>query len=328
MLRQFPIVFNQLEYIQPLGKGIQTIAQSGCYLCSFATLAKACGKNITPVSLNQTLIDKLLYVNQNEQVDDNLTKVFPDLVYQESLHYETIPADLEKLRSLMADPSTWVILEIDLGSGFTHFVLCAGINGVVSIADPEGGVIIDFASKYGDPAKNILKFVVYKGTPVIMDGTVDQQALIDQLRTDRDKNWNLYQEEEKKNADLTTENTNLQTNISQVQKRNSELATQIADMEKADSTAVDKGIALQGLVTDLQDYIHAIADSVKVHYDSSKIKDTVELILGAIAALKKPVDNTPPVQQPLDTNTTIANNGNILMSLYNAIKRFIWIPKV
>lgn len=324
MVRLFPIVFSQLDYLQKLGTGTQTIAQSGCYLTSFANLAKACGKNVTPASLNQEFIQKRLYINLNEMVDDNLTKIFPDLIYQESLHYESISTDLDKLRTLLSDPTNWVILEIDLGNKFTHFVLCAGINGVVTIADPEGGVIIDFASKYGDPVKNILKFVVYKGTPAIMDGTADQQTLIDQLRTDRDKNWNLYQTEEKKNADLATENTNLQTNISQVQKRNGELLDQMATMEKADSTAIDKGIQLQGLVTDLEDYLHAIADSVKVQYDILKIKDVVEAILGAVATFEKPV---PPPTSPIDTQPTVTNNGNILMFIVNAFKNLIFVRK-
>lgn len=327
MVRPFSIVFNQLEYLQALGTGTQSIAQSGCYLCSFATLAKACGKTVTPITLNHDFVQKLLYVNHNEMVDDNLTKVFPDLIYQESLHYESVPADLDKLRTLMSDPSIWVILEIDLGNNFTHFVLCAGINGVVSICDPEGGVVIDFSSKYGDPVKNVLKFIVYKGTPVVTDGTIDQQGVIDQLRVDRDKNWNSYQEEQKKNADLTTENTNLQHNVAEVQKRNSDLATEISQMEKSDSTAIDKGLQLQGLVTDLQDYLHAIADSVKVQYDISKIKDVVEAILGAIAALKKPFPPSATPTPPLDTTPQLTNNKNAVMVIFNAIKSFIFVSK-
>lgn len=36
---------------------------------------------------------------------------------------------------------------------------------------------------------------------------MDQQKIIDELRADRDKNWNLYQEEIKKSADLQTKLT-------------------------------------------------------------------------------------------------------------------------
>lgn len=324
MSRQVPFVYDQRDYLQNLGTGSTTIADYGCYLTSFSQCLLYYGKYVNPVQLNTLFIQKNLFVNLNEMVDDNLTKVYPDVIYQESLHYEAIPADLEKIKTLLSDPTLYIILEIDEGGTHRHFVTCLGVNGVVTIANPWTGEIEDFAKLYGDPVKNILKVVVYKGTPHLTSDTIDQQPLIDQLRTDRDKNYNLYTEEQKKNADLTTENTSLQTNIAQVQQRNASLADQISQMEKADSTAVDKGVALQVLVTDLQDYLHAIADSVKVQFDGSKLKDVVEAILGAINALQKPL---PPETPPIDTPTETVNNVNILMSLFNAIKNFVWVSK-
>lgn len=306
-MRELPIVFGQQDFLQLLGfSPTVTIAQAGCYLCSFATLARACGKQTDPVDLNTQFKVHKLYVDEDEMLDDNLTKIFPDIIYQESLHYEAIPADLNKLKELLSDPTLWVILEIDLGNNFNHFVLCTGVNGIVSIADPMTKSVIDFATRYGDPAKNILKYVVYKGTPVLPPvEVVNQQPLIDSLRLDRDKNWNLYQDEIKKNDDLTKENTGLQQNIAAVQTRNATLAGEIQKMETEDATAIDKGIKLQGIVTDYQDYLHAIAERVGVSFDAGKLADTTELILGSIDALKRPQVTPEPIQTPILTTEQI-----------------------
>src|SRR5947209_110320 len=111
MTRNLPIIFGQLDYYQLLGTSPTIrIHDSGCYLVSLTNLARACGKTTDPVDLNNQFIQKQLYVNACEMVDDNLTKIYPDIVFQQSHHYETIPADLNLLKTLMADSSTWVVL--------------------------------------------------------------------------------------------------------------------------------------------------------------------------------------------------------------------------
>lgn len=193
MVRPLPIIFGQRDYLQRLGSSAGTIAEYGCYVTSFAILARACGKETDPVELNRVLTERDMYLNGNLMYDNNLTKIFPDLVYQQTIEFKNAnkntPADLSLLRELMKDPTTWVIVKIQVPPPFnTHFALVTGINGVVTIADPLTKRHEDFAQRYGDPAANIMKFVVYKGTPV------SSEQVSETVRNERDINWNMVNE--------------------------------------------------------------------------------------------------------------------------------------
>jgi len=144
-----------------------TISLFGCLICSFA--AKACyyGHQITPDALNDIFTRQNLYANGDYVSNDNdLQQVFPDIQYVQSYHYEKIPADLGLLKQLSGDDTLTVTLEIDLGGGSTHFVELHWCDGTtVQIYNPYYGSDEDFRLHYGDPAGNIMKFVVYKGKP-------------------------------------------------------------------------------------------------------------------------------------------------------------------
>lgn len=280
-----------------LGGGPGTIKDYGCYLTSMATLAKACGKTITPWMLNQAFLQNQLFVGMMISSDDDLTKVFPDIIYQQTLHYEQVPADLTQLKTLMDDPTMWVILEIDLGNGNTHFVLCLGVNGVISIADPETGACIDFASKYGDPATNILKFVVYKGTPASVDSTA-LQSLQSQLKEAEGVNQQqtqtistlqltLKQQQEDDNAkilDLTTQNGKLQTQIdeytTEIKTLNEEVGSAADLAAKAStqkSSVIESGIKAKSVLEELQERIQLIASYF--HLNKMDEKQVIEWLL-------------------------------------------------
>ena len=56
--RILPIVFGQRDYLQQLGTKGGSIADYGCFVTTFATLAKACGKETDPIELNRILNTK------------------------------------------------------------------------------------------------------------------------------------------------------------------------------------------------------------------------------------------------------------------------------
>ena len=172
-MRSLPKIFSQQDpqwAKLPLGTSTNgaTMGSDSCYVTSMAMVACYYGKSTDPEQLNKFLIANNLYVDGDLiGGDDTLNKVYPDINYEQDYFYPNqppTPADLTLLHSLMDDPTVSVILEINLGN-HQHFVVCTGCNGTTTIADPESGTVIDFKSLYGDPATNIIKFVVFSGAP-------------------------------------------------------------------------------------------------------------------------------------------------------------------
>ena len=184
-MKVLPKVFNQQDpawgdITLGTASGV-TIQNDGCYVTSDTDGAVYFGKDTDPARLNQAYTQAGVFVNQDLLPDDALARVYPDITLQEVDNYQTIPADLNKLKDLVADPTLFIIVEIDLGSGNTHFTPVVDCDGTtVTIANPWDGTIENFTKDYGDPAKNILKFVVYKGTPA-------NQAQSDQVAVNVEK---------------------------------------------------------------------------------------------------------------------------------------------
>src|SRR5437016_3731665 len=112
-MRILPIIFKQSD---PRWADIKlgnspsvTLGQSSCYVCSFAMIANYYGKKVTPDQLNQILIDKKLYVNEDEiGGDDTLQLVYPDIKFEKEYLFPDdppTPADLNLLKTLMSDPT-------------------------------------------------------------------------------------------------------------------------------------------------------------------------------------------------------------------------------
>ncbi|HEX2910379.1 MAG TPA: hypothetical protein VH186_06190 [Chloroflexia bacterium] len=192
-MRQLPIIYSQRDSRwanQRLGTvNGTTIGSDGCYDTSDAAVAGYFTHSITPAELDDILTNKNLYISGNLMTDDALCKVFPDISLQEVDSYYSIPADLQKLQQIMSDPTLLPILCLDRGT-YTHFVVCVDCNGsTVQIADPWTGTVVDLGQTYGDPQKVILKYVVYKGTPVTNQNL---QELLNQAVKDRNTNWNCF----------------------------------------------------------------------------------------------------------------------------------------
>lgn len=335
MTRPLPIVFGQTDYLQQLGTTGGTIHDYGCYLTSFANLAKACGKDTDPIALNKAFIDQKVYVNGNLLPDDALTKIFPDIVYQKSYEFPNevkdasgnvvspaVPADLNLLCELLKDPSTWVLIKLNVPAPFyTHFVLCAGINGVVSIADPMTKHIDDFSSKYGDPSTNIIKFVVYKGTPVNTTGDgLNYEQLFNDKRVECDANWNMGtevisylgieitpndKEGMAKRAKDKIDNylaqigqykkaaEDAQTKYESAQHDILDLKGEIAEIHTTDKNYGQQALDAQHLAKDREDFLHMISDEVGVQYDPSNDKKLVDEVLQQISLLRNQQTSNP-----------------------------------
>lgn len=285
MVRGIPIIFGQRDFTQTIGfSPTATIANYGCLLTSMAMIARYYGKITDPVDLNKTFKANNIYIGTDELTDDALTKVFPDIIFQESFVFPdatfnpdgsvntpAVPADLAKLKFLMDDPTLSVIVEIDVRGidghfESNHFAVCVGVNGIVTIDNPWDKQQEDFSILYGDPVKNIIKYIVYKGTPA----SVDQQ-LLDQLRQQRDANWNLHLEDLHNLTIIKDQVSNLQTQIQDLTKKSNEQANEIITLNSTIQTMAgsNKDYASEALTsgqqeTALREYLHAIAGKVGI----------------------------------------------------------------
>lgn len=104
-----------------------------------------------------------------------------------------------------------IIWGASVGGGFGHIAICqsAGVSAFTSFDQnwPTGSKVHFQSHDY----KGVLGWLHLKKSvqPQPQPQSEDQQAVIDQLRADRDKNWNLYQEQ-------LGINTQLQAKITQV----------------------------------------------------------------------------------------------------------------
>ncbi len=297
MVRGLPIIFSQRDFLQPLGFSPSvTISQSGCLLTSFAMIARYYGKATDPVDLNRAFKAANLYLELDDLADDDLTKIFPDVVFQESLLYPNeppTPADLTKLKELLDDPTLSVILEIDMGGGNTHFAPCVGVNGVVTIANPWDKTVEDFSANYGDPVKNILKYIVYKGTPA----SVDQQ-LLDQLRQQRDANWNLHLEDIAQTQMVKNQLSGTQTQLNETKQKYDESEKEVIAINGAleTLTKTNKDYASEAYTAEqaensLRDLLHMLANQVGISNVNLKDKDLADATAANIDVIQIELKN-------------------------------------
>lgn len=176
-MKQLPKIYSQRDPLwatQRLGTvNGATIGSDGCYITCFSMLACFYNHTVTPAQLDDLFTKNNWYSSGNLLTDDGLVKAYPDIKYQQTFNYQSTAADLGNLKNLLADPNTSVVLEVDFdhnpNDGIqTHFVVAVDCDGTnVTIADPWYGTVDPFIKNYGNnPTQTILKFVVYKGTPV------------------------------------------------------------------------------------------------------------------------------------------------------------------
>lgn len=166
MEKQYPQIYKQGDYPQRLGtnKSLVTIAQSGCFVSSFAMKACFYGHQINPVQLNDLLVQSQIFVQENLLPDYALARIYSDINYIKTLDYEPIPTDLNTIKNFLDNPNTTITIRINLGNGNLHFVEAIACDGhSLHIANPLTGRIEDFTQRYGDPIKANLHVLVYTG---------------------------------------------------------------------------------------------------------------------------------------------------------------------
>lgn len=279
-------------------------------------LAGYYGHTITPKELNDLFNQKGIYSQGDLLTDDALTKVFPDIAYQESYDYAKVPANLNQLKALAADDATTIILELDfdhdLSDGIQrHFVCVHSYDGTtLQIYDPWWGTDADFSLHYGDdPATTILKFVVYHGTPVAPPVSVDSATFTKLVHNSTQYDavcayFNLPQQPDGTDADfgevknkldaLTKNITDLGNEVQQGKDSIATLSTELANLNETDSTAIQNGLEAEKQRDSLATQLDVIAQALGLPTSATNSE-----ITSAITALKKQAATpAPPVAKP------------------------------
>lgn len=284
-MRTFPIIFSQRDIrwsSQRLGTvDGSNLGEEGCYLVSFCILANYYGHEIAPDALDDLFTENKWYIDGNLLTDAGLQRAYPDCHYVATYPYVTTPADLNQLRDIIADPTASVIIEIDLGGGETHFAVVVDCDGeTVTIANPWDGKIENFTQDYGDPKKNILKFVVYKGTPVVTPNssptTAGGTASTDPLTACLAMHTTLVQQAQIKDDTITALQkqvkelndtiTNLKKNVSEVSATAATVSSTLQTHLSSDSTAVDAGLEWEQKYNTLLAEVNKLAGQMNTQY--------------------------------------------------------------
>lgn len=339
MTRSLPIVFGQQDYFQQLGTTGGSIKEYGCKLTTHAIIAKACGKETDPIELNKLYISKGFYSDGKNLTDDALTKVYPDIILQQSIDYSNSPADLNLIKELLKDQTNWVVLRIKIPPPFnTHFVLCTGVNGVVTIANPLTKKQEDFSQLYGDPVTNITKVTVYKGTPSV----IEDQA----VRNEANINWNCFLEvtshlglqadPSNKIGTVIKVKEKIDSYISQIasytkaledlKKSNEEsqrlvlsLKNEMSEIHKQDASFGEEAYDAQHKVNELQEGLQKIGKTMELQYDPTNDKKLIDEILSEIAHKNKIIE---------DTNNNEAQILKNIVTLFISMGINNYLPKV
>lgn len=202
---------------------VSMIGVYGCVLTSLCMLVDYYGKNTTPDIFNTALSTVGFFYQGTLATWYPVNKVYPDIICDSVVLCGDVPApmaDIDAYLSLGKPVIVEVDFDHDTSDGIqTHFVLIYDkADGKYAIADPWYGDTSTIQDRYctnsglypSKPSDTILQVVYYTG-PVPQQQ--DQQAIIDQLRTERDTDWNLYQGEVQKNADLQHENAGLKAQV-------------------------------------------------------------------------------------------------------------------
>jgi len=114
--------------------------------------------------LNQAMIRANGYENQNLWRWWVLPAVYPDILLNEFIDCEKVPAPLTLIDTRLASGIP-VIVKVDYypgGAVQQHWItLCGKQDDDYIAADPISGTRILFREKYGDPARYIFRVVTY-----------------------------------------------------------------------------------------------------------------------------------------------------------------------
>lgn len=249
---------------QYLGFGTGSIYNYGCYLVSLCNGLNQFGHTFTPKTLNEALkADKLFTGEYKNYIDvGRLSTEWPD-VFTSFKHIEPWN-DMDTLNWYLSRDYV-VVAKVDargIGGSGTHFVYVVDTEGINAIIhDPWFGDTIPVKDRYNGWG-NILGLRVF-GVKRISDPIDEDEEIapptsdlkyteeeMTEVRLERDRNWTLYQEEIKKNEQLTEENNNLKEENQSLRSEINGLEAGLKNEKESRQSFIDKTANILGSTAD------------------------------------------------------------------------------
>lgn len=139
-----------------------TIGSHGCIVTDMAMLAAYYKHLIMPDELDNILTDRNLYYDGDLFVNGSITKIFPDIAFDNVVFCETTPAPIAKIKSYLDLGKPMVAALIN--QGIRHYILVTGYEGDrIFCNDPWQGDQVAVNDRWGDPATKILQINFFSG---------------------------------------------------------------------------------------------------------------------------------------------------------------------
>ncbi len=156
--------FNQKDprwASEKLGTSNYTIGSSGCLITNLAMRLKQLGFNTNPSLINKELTEKGGYESGCLLIFSAPTAYYP-------ITYELIPSNVTMAKvNQYLDRQIPVIVQVDYNPATPvmdqHWITITGRSANdYTIIDPLGGIVTLFSKRYGNPANNMHRAVIYE----------------------------------------------------------------------------------------------------------------------------------------------------------------------
>lgn len=287
-----------------------TIGSHGCVITSMAMLSTYYNHPILPNEIDDILTDRNLYYDGNLFVNGSITKIFPDIVFDNVLFCESTPAPIDKIKAYLDNGKPCVVALINFG--IRHYVLVVGYEGNnIYVNDPWQGDQVAINDRWGDPAVKILQINFFSG-PVPQITSPQPPPLIPQIPV----------------VDHTSED-NLKIKISTLELNNQSLQIQLNTANAQINDLNNKIVSLNATIASHPNDGAHMGDGivpVPVAVDMAPIKETLDTGLSNISdtvdkLLKNPITAIPVKRLPLFLNSLLSRK--FLLAVISAAVTFL-----
>jgi hypothetical protein len=152
----------------------ETIGNWGCLLTTFAMIANAYGRDLTPPQLNSLIVNGQGFINNNWTPWNALDRLYNDVIFDGRLETRFHPNIVDRINGAM-QAGTAVAIQVDITPNTPyvdedqHWVLLVGRDGDdYRVYDPINGQEVSLRDVYGRPGQPlrdaILSAIFYRST--------------------------------------------------------------------------------------------------------------------------------------------------------------------
>ena len=274
-----------------------TIGSDGCLLCDVAAICNYHGKTITVAELNDALVKVKGFHNGALLVYSAITQVFPDITFDwdvwEKGNCADVPAPLDLIDDILASNRV-PIVKVDFNPQTSkldqHWVCIIGKDEVGSyfIMDPIDGTTQYFQARYQDPSRYIFRIVAYSGPKETQEEKIYTESEMSDMRLERDKNWDLYQNSQEELADVEKDNQELKSKVANLKDQIASLNKAMEKMATEDHDSAISELEMSEKLEECKIQVKKATDRVlELEGDMDMARDTEKMLRDALASSGK-----------------------------------------